>query len=257
MPGDRGHDLGPAGPGWADPVSTVEIVLAIAAVAGGAIVQGAVGVGLSLVAAPALVAIDPTFIPGPLLIVGQIVGIRHIIVEGKHIDWQAVRNALWGLPFGLVAGLAVLELVPEQVLTILIGALVAGSAVTLLAGFRLRQTRRTEIGGGLTCSFGAMAASLPGAPLAICFSEMRPPTLRSTSSVYIGIVGVVGIGLLVGRGSFGLHELTLVGYLVPGMFIGLAISRLVRPMLDRSWFRPAVLSVSLAGGLALVIGQFV
>jgi len=48
------------------------LVLAIAAVAGGAIVQGSVGVGLSLVAAPALVAIDPTFIPGPLLIVGQI-----------------------------------------------------------------------------------------------------------------------------------------------------------------------------------------
>ena len=45
--------------------------------------------------------------------------------------------------------------------------------------------------------------------------------------------------------------------LVPGMFIGLAISRLARPMLDRSWFRPAVLFVSLAGGVALMIGQFV
>ncbi|MXY78168.1 MAG: TSUP family transporter, partial [Chloroflexi bacterium] len=137
--------------------------------------QGSVGVGLSLVAAPALVAIDPTFIPGPLVIVGQVVGIRHIIVEGRHIDWRAIRHALWGLPVGIVGGLAVFELVPERVRTILIGALVAGSALILLAGFRLRQTRRTEIAGGLTCSFGAMAAALPGAPLGICFSEMRPP----------------------------------------------------------------------------------
>ena len=236
-------------------MSAVELVLAIAAVAGGAIVQGSVGVGLSLVAAPALVAIDPTFIPGPLVIVGQVVGIRHIIVEGRHIDWQAIRHALWGLPVGIVGGLAVFELVPERVRTILIGALVAGSALILLAGFRLRQTRRTEIAGGLTCSFGAMAAALPGAPLGICFSEMRPPVLRSTSSTYILFVGAVGIGLLAARGSFGLHELRLVGYAVPGMFIGLAISRVVRPFLDRTWFRPAVLSVALAGGLALIIGQ--
>ncbi len=236
---------------------SVEIVLAIAAVAGGAIVQGSVGVGLSLVAAPALVAIDPTFIPGPLLIVGQVIGIRHIIVEGSHIDWRAIRHALWGLPVGLVAGVAVFELVPEAVRTVLIGALTAAAALVLLAGFRLRQTRRTEIGGGLTCSFAAMAAALPGAPLAICFSEMSPPTLRSTSSAYIAVVGGVGIGLLAARGNFGLYELKLVGYLLPGMLIGLGVSRWVRPLLDRSWFRPAVLLVALAGGLALVIGQFV
>lgn len=236
-------------------MSAVEVILAIAAVAGGAIVQGSVGVGLSLVAASPLVAIDPTFIPGPLLIVGQIVGVRHLIVEGRHIDWQAFRHALWGLPVGLAAGFAVLEFVPEAVRTVLIGALVAGSALVLLAGFRLRQTRRTEIAGGLTCSFGAIAAALPGAPLGICFSEMRPPVLRSTSSAYIAVVGGVGLGLLVASGNFGLHELRLVGYLVPGMFIGLAISRLVRPFLDRNWFRPAVLTVALAGGLALIIGE--
>lgn len=257
MPGGRGHDLGPPGAVRGDTLSAVELVLAIAAVAGGAIVQGSVGVGLSLVAAPALVTIDPTFIPGPLLIVGQVIGIRHIIVEGRHIDWRAIRRALWGLPLGLAAGLAVLELVPETVRTILIGALVAGSALTLLAGFRLRQTARTEFAGGLTCSFGAMAAALPGAPLGICFSEMRPPVLRSTSSVYIGIVGGVGIGLLAGRGNFGLHELKLIGYLLPGMFIGLGISRWVRPFLDRTWFRPAVLTVALAGGLALIIGRLI
>lgn len=238
-------------------MSAAEIVLAIAAVAGGAVVQGSVGVGLSLVAAPGLVAIDPAFIPGPLLIVGQIVGIRHIIVEGRHIDWGAIKHALWGLPAGLAAGFAVLELVPEAARTLLIGALVAGSALVLLAGVRLRQTRRTEIAGGLTCSFGAVAAALPGAPLGICFSEMRPPVLRSTSSVYIGIVAGVGIGLMVARGSFGLHELRLIGYMAPGMFIGLAVSRLTRPFLDRTWFRPAVLSVALAGGVALIVGQLV
>jgi len=31
----------------------------------------------------------------------------------------------------------------------------------------------------------------------------------------------------------------------------------VRPYLDRNWFRPAVLSVALAGGVALIIGQLV
>lgn len=225
--------------------------------AGGAIVQGSVGVGLSLVAAPALVAIDPTFIPGPLLIVGQIVGIRHIIVEGRHIDWRAIRHALWGLPVGIVGGLAVVEFVPLRMLAILVGVLTAASALVLLGGFRLRQTRRTEIAGGLTCSFGGMAASLPGAPLAICFSEMRPAALRSTSSLYIGIVGIVAISLLAVRDRFGVHELKLIGYMAPGMFIGLAISRVVRPYLDRNWFRPAVLSVALAGGLALLISQFV
>ena len=206
-------------------------------------------------AGPALVAIDPGFAPGPLIVAGQIVGLRHFIVEREHTDRRAVRHCALGLPFGLAAGLAVLTAISDEMLGILIGSLTAAAAISLLCGLRIRRTPSVEVATGLVTAFTSITAALPGPPLVLAFSDMKPATLRGTFATFVLMVAATGLIGLVVTGEFGRHELELTGWLVPGVILGLAASRFVRPHVDRSWFRPAVLIVALAGAIALILRQ--
>ena len=236
-------------------MSGLEIVVVIAITTVGAVVQGCVGIGIGLVAAPVLVAIDPAFVPGPMLAVGQIIAIRHIGAERRHIDLSALRNCVVGLPVGLAIGLLVLLVVDERVLSIIIGAVVAVAAAWLLTGPRIGRSTRNEVATGGLVAFASTTAALPGPPLVVAFSDMKPSAMRGTASAVILTVAVfVGISLAV-AGRFGLHELGLTALLAPGAFIGMLASRYLRPRLDRTWFRTAVLIVAGAGGLALVLRQ--
>lgn len=236
-------------------MSTAEIVIIVLVTAVGATVQGSTGVGLALVAGPVLVSIDGGFAPGPLLLAGQLIGIRHIVAERQHADRSAFRHCLWGLPVGLFVGLAVLVTVSDRMLAILVGSMTAIAALALLGGLRVTRTRTVEVAAGAACTFASVTAGLPGPPLVIAFADMPPATMRSTTSTFVFAVATTGfVGLLI-TGNFGTDELRLLGWLLPGLLIGLGSARFVRPLIDRNWFRPTVLTIALLGGLALIARQ--
>lgn len=233
------------------------MIVVIAVTLAGATAQGSVGIGLGLVAGPALVAIDPAFVPGPLLVVAQIVGIRHIVAEREHADLTAWRHGMIGLPFGLAAALIVLAALSRSTLAVLVGGSTAAAALMLLAGVTIRRNRRTEIAAGALCTFASVTASLPGPPLVCVYADMDPPKMRSTTSMFIIWVAVIGFFSLLLSGNFGRHEFELLLWLLPGVVAGLVISRWVRPFIDKPWFRQLILVVALCGGLALVARQLV
>ena len=55
--------------------------------------------------------------------------------------------------------------------------------------------------------------------------------------------------------NFGTHEAELILRLLPGTTAGLALSRWIRPVLDRNWFRPSILTLALISGLALAVSK--
>ena len=233
----------------------LEIALVIGFAALGAMVQGCLGIGIGLVAAPVLVSIDPAFAPGPLLLIGQVVGLRHVFAEREHIDRAAFRNVLFGIPAGMAAGLTILLMIDGRVLSIIVGAATALAAAAILLGARVARSQRVEITAGGLMAFASVTAALPGPPLVIGFSDMKPSCMRGTASASILVVAILaGISLLL-AGRFGTEELKLLGLLLPGALLGLLSARYLRPVLDRSWFRTAVLVMACAGGIALVIRQ--
>lgn len=219
----------------------------------GATVQGSIGIGYALVAGAGLVAIDAGFVPGPLLLVGLIVGCRHVIAEREHLEQRALKRALFGLPFGMAAGLVLLTSIDDRTLGLLVGATTAMAATALLLGWSVRRTPRVEVLTGAATAFSSVTAGLPGPPFVVAFSDLRPAALRATAGSFIMIVAVLGFVALAATGNFGLTEFSLLALLVPGTLIGLFLSRFVRPHLDRPWFRPLILIVSGVGGLALVV----
>lgn len=238
-------------------MTTFQIVVIIMATATGAVVQGSTGVGLALIAGPLLVSIDGGFAPGPLLLAGQLIGLRHIVAEREDTDRAAMVHGLWGLPVGLAGGLIVLAVVSDRALAILVGSMTMVAAAALLAGMHVARSRPTDVATGMVCTFASVTAGLPGPPLAIAFSDMKPSTMRSTASMLVLAIATTGfVGLLV-TGNFGAHELRLLGWLLPGIAIGLIGARWVRPLVDRNWFRPTILTIALLGGFGLVVRQFV
>lgn len=236
-------------------MSTLEIIIVFSLTAAGAIVHGSIGIGLGLVAAPALVAIDPAFAPGPLLIVAQIIGVRHLTAERHEADFDAWKRGMIGVPFGVVAAIVLLEVLSDKWLAIIVGSLTAIAAAMLLSGFELQRGPRAEIAAGGGCAFASLTAALPGPPLVCVYSDMKPSTMRPTASMLIMSVAIIGFFSLLFSGNFGGHEVKLLGYLVPGVLAGLFAARWVRPHLDRPWFRPMVLVIALVGGLGLVARQ--
>lgn len=230
-----------------------EVLLVVLLAAAGATVQGSIGIGYALVAGPGLAAIDTAFVPGPLLLIGLVVGARHIFVEFGDIDRPAVGRCFLGLPFGLVAGLAVLNAMDDRLLGIAVGATTALAATVMLLGLRVRRTPAVEVAAGAATAFSAVTAALPGPPFVAAFSDLQPAAMRSTASLYIGSFILIALVPLAATGNFGGHELQLLAVLVPGTFGGLLLARFVRPMLERPWFRPLILIVAGMGGIALVL----
>lgn len=233
-------------------MTTGQAILVIVFCALGATVQGSTGIGFTLVAGPAIISIDPGFAPGPFLLVAQLITARHIMAERELADGVALRHALIGLPAGLVGAILVLELISETMLAVLIGSLTAVAASALLVGYQPARTRRSEIFGGAGSTFSGVAAGLPGPPLVIAFNDMKPPAMRATTAMFVVNIAVFGFFSLVATGNYGWHELRLTAWLVPGTIAGLVAARWVRPIIDRTWFRPTVLVVALLGGLAVV-----
>lgn len=237
-------------------MSTSQIIIVVILTMVGSAVHGAVGIGLGLIAAPALVAIDPAFTPGPLLLGAQIVGARHIVAEHKHADLDTLRRGLLGILPGIAIAIALLELVSDRTLAIIIGLLTAMAALMLLSGIHFVRTPRSEVVAGFACALASLTAVLPGPPLVCVYSDMPPRQMRPNASMLIMVIAVVGFASLLLTGNFGRAEVELLLWILPGVIAGLVLSRWLRPWVDgRAWFRTAILVMAMIGGLALVARQ--
>lgn len=230
-----------------------QIVFVLLLSAAGATVQGSIGIGYGLVAGPGLAAIDTNFIPGPLLVIGILIGARHVFAEFDDIERAAVGRCFLGLPFGLVAGLAVLRAMDDQLLGIAVGGATALAAVCMILGFSVQRTPAVEVASGAATAFGAITAALPGPPFVVAFSDLRPAAMRSTASLFLSSLVLISLVVLWLTGNFAGEELRLLALLVPGTLAGLVLARYVRPLLERPWFRPLILTVAAIGGIALVL----
>ena len=221
----------------------------------GATTQGSVGIGLALVAGPALVAIDASFAPGPLLLGGVVIGVRHVMVDRAHFDAVTFRRSVMGLPFGLAGGLLLLSILSDQAVAVTVGGVTVITALILLAGARIRPNATSDILGGGGATLAAVTAGTPGPALVIAFSHMDPPRLRSTASALALVIAAFGLAGMLATGEYGRHEVTLTAWMLPGVLLGLLVARIVRPLVERRWFRPTILVIALVGGVALLVGQ--
>lgn len=238
-------------------MTLLEWLLAEVVVVVGSVLQGAVGFGLGLLAAPFLVILDPSLVPGPVLAAALFLSILVALREHEAIDFRGVSWALVGRVPGTVLGAVVVAVIPRRDTSLLVGGMVLIAVGLVAAGTRVSRTRRALLGAGALSGFIATTASIGGPAIALLYQDSKGNLVRGTLSGFFLLGLVISLGALSLVGRFGRLEILSSLLLLPAALAGFLLSRKVAAVLDRGYTRKAILSASALAGLAAVIEAMV
>jgi uncharacterized protein len=234
-------------------VTGTEALLAALIFAAGAAVQGAVGFGANLVAAPLLVLLDEGFVPGPVIVASGVLNLLLAWRRGRGDVDPTVNVAIAGQVVGaLVAGVVIAAL-PADALSIVFAGLVLVAVAVTMSGRRLARTRSNLAGAGLVSGFMGTISGIGGPPIALAYLGLDGPGLRATLARYFLVGNLVAIPTLIVVGSLELDDVPACLALVPGAVGGFLVSDWLARHADRATLRPIVLSLSTLAALAVIV----
>lgn len=219
----------------------------------GAMIQGSVGYGMGLVAAPIFVLLDPSLVPVPLLLVSCVITLMVAAREHDGADWRGVGWALAGGIPGIAFGVLAVALLPQRPFSALVGASVLLSVVLSMATWQLTPTPRALVVAGVASATLATTSAMGGPPIALLYQHEDGPTLRATLAVYFSLGSLLSLAGLAVGGQVHRALLEKAVLLLPFLVGGFLLSNRLRRVLDAGWMRPAVLSVAAVSGAALLV----
>lgn len=234
-------------------MSLVEYLIAIGIVAIGATIQGSLGFGLGLVAAPVLALINGELIPGPLLLVGLAVATSVFIRERGSVDWRGMRWALVGRVLGTVLAGVLVVVASKDFLIVTMSLMLITGVLMSSVGWRVTTSPSTLVAAGTLSGVMGTLTSVGGPPIALVYQRETAQKLRSTLAGFFLFGASLSLVSLAIVGGMGVHELRLGFVLLPGFFLGLVASRWAAKFFDNGYLRPAVLIFSAASSLVLLV----
>lgn len=233
----------------------IEITIAVSTVGVGALLQGSVGFGLAMVAAPVLFLIDPRFVPAPLLVAALTLTVLTAYRDRAGIDLSGLQWALLGRVAGTAAGLFALTRLSGDRFILGFGVLVLIAVALSASGLHVKPNRGTLIGAGTLSGFMGTTTSIGGPPMALIYQHAPGTQLRGTLAGYF-IVGIsMSVAALAIIGRVGVQELWLALLLQPGIVVGFTASSKAVGRLDRRHTRPAVLTVAAVMALVVIVRE--
>ena len=228
-------------------------VVAATAVSVGSVIQGAVGFGLNLLAAPFVALVIPEALPATLVLVAFPLAVSTVAREHRAVEWRALRWMLLGAVPGTLIGLAIVGQVDASQLAVVVGTVtLAGVALSVLSP-PIPVTPGSSLAAGFFSNVFGTASSVGGPPVALLFQHRQGPVARSTlggffaTSAVMSLVGYVATGTITGDQA--LFAVTLAPFMVGGLWA----SRHLHPFVDSGWLRPTVLMLSAIAGTAAIL----
>ena len=234
-------------------IGVAEALVVGAAVLVGSIVQGSIGVGLNIVAAPFVALTVPEALPATLVLVAIPLAITTLLREHHAVDRLALPWMLIGAVPGTALGLVILDAADVTTLTVIVASTVLAGVLLSVLAPPVPITRATALGAGFISNVFGTATAVGGPPVALLFQHRPGPTARATLgaafawSATLSIIGYVAFGKINGD-----QVLFALG-LLPVMVTGLWISRHFHVHVDGGWLRPAVLTLSAVAGMAALL----
>jgi uncharacterized protein len=236
-------------------VSVLGFTVVAAAVLLASCLQGSIGFGMGMLAAPVVAVVDPGLVPGTLIMLATVLTLMVVIKERTAIDVSGTGWALLGRVPGTVAGALLLTAIPERALAILIAVVVLGGVAVTSLGWVPVPRRRNLMLAGATSGVLGTATSIGGPPMALVWQRSDGPQLRATMSSFFLVGSMMSIGMLTLTGAVDRHTVLTFAVLVPVAVMGYVLSRYVNRLLNPQRQRWTAITASLTGALVLIIQQ--
>ena len=227
------------------------VLVATLVVAAG--VQGLIGLGLGLVAAPVLALVAPHLLPDVMLWLALLMPVVTLVREHHEIDWRGLAWALLLRVPGTALGVGLVAWLSPRALGAIVGVMVLTSVLLTVRAVEVPVTRLTLAGAGFISGVTGTTTSIGGPPLALLYQHRSPHQIRSTLAVFFvagAAMSLVGLGM---AGALEISTFVLAMTMVPALFLGFAASRVLDRRLPRHHVRTGVLLVSGLSAVAALL----
>jgi uncharacterized membrane protein YfcA len=218
-----------------------------------ALVQGTLGLGLSLIAAPVVALLDPTLMPGGVLLLGMVMPIMTLLHEWRHISWRQAGLLTSARVATTPLGVLVLAWLPSSAIGIVVGSVVLGATVLTAWRFEVLASRRNLLIAGAVAGVSATAASIGGPPAAVVLQHEEGSRLRATLAAFFCVGSLVSLGALAVAGELTRHQLSYGLLWIPGLAVGFALAVPLQKRFKGPRLRSAVLTLAAATSVVAIL----
>jgi uncharacterized membrane protein YfcA len=236
-------------------VTGVELTVVGVALLFGGCMQGSLGFGLGMLAGPVVALVDPTLVPGTLLLLATVLTLAGVIVERAHLDLTGAGWAVAGRIPGTVVGAALVAHLSPQALSMALAGVVLVGAGVAARGWSPSPTTPALLVAGAASGVMGTATSIGGPPMALVWQRSRGAALRGTMSAFFLVGCLMSVLALVAVDAINGPTVARAAALSPFALGGYALSRLLNTRLDRGGLRAAALTVSVVGAIAVLVQQ--
>ena len=215
----------------------------------GAALQGAIGFGLGMLAAPVVGIIAPSLLPGFVILLAIVLTATATLVERTSIDLRGAGWALAGRVPGSIVGTVLVAWLSENALTVLVAVTVLAGVTLSLRGWKPAATSANVAIAGVASGVMGTATGIGGPPMALVWQGASAATYRATMSAYFLIGTLISLAMLIVAGQVSRETVTWSLYAVPTVILGWGLSRLVATRIDREAVRRAAIALSVLGAL--------
>lgn len=218
------------------------------------ILQATVGYGFGLIAVPLLLIINTQFVPAPLIIaslflMGLVAAQNRFALTGHRI-WPLIL----GLVIGAPVGAHLFAILDRNLFIYLVSSAVALGLFVSFLHITVPINSTSQLLSGIASNVLGTATGLGGAPIALLYQHESGAQIRAVLSSTFFVGGALSLLALWWAGFLTTSTLFLSAYLLPGIFMGALLGKLLSPRIDAGFSRAAILIISTIGLLYLILG---
>jgi uncharacterized membrane protein YfcA len=234
-------------------VSATVVVLLACVLVLGATVQGLVGLGLGLVAAPVVTLLEPSLMPELMLVLAALLPLFTLVRSHDEIDWSGLGWVLSARVPGTALGVLLLAVFSDRAVGVTVALMVLLGVALTVTAVVVPVRPSTLVGAGLLSGLAGTATSIGGPPVAILYQHRSPAQIRSTLAVLFTVGAAMSLtGLWIG-GRLDVPTLLLALSLTPCLALGAwAGGRLQGVLPDRA-VRYSVLVLCAGSAIVLLV----
>lgn len=224
-----------------------------AIVAAAAALQGAVGIGFTVLAAPLLVILAPELVPGPILLLGVLIAGMTATREFRAVDVRELGLAMSGRIAGTIGAGTVIALLPATAFGFIFAVMILGAIALSLLKWHVLPTPRNLVTAGLVSGFMGTITSVGSPPMGLVYQNMPGPKVRATVSAFFLLGAGFSVITLAAVGRFTTAQAAATLWLVPPVLLGFIASRHLVRHVDKSRRGVKMTVLAISGFAALVL----